>query len=81
MIEIWYLFIEVIKNLFFFIFVGLTAFTPGAFIAYFIFGKDGNELFDSKPEAHRYMALIFLLFLLGLFIYNQSWLTKPVLSL
>jgi|TARA_B110000444_G_C18540024_1_gene455268 hypothetical protein len=81
MIEIWYLFIEVIKNLFFFIFVGLTVFMPGALIAYLIFGEFGNETFDSKPEAHRYMALIFLLFLLGLYIYNQSWLTKSELYL
>ena len=73
MIDIWFIAVELIKDFLFITFVGVVVFIPGALMT-LIFFRESEKFF--KTEKHWYIALIFLLWCFGLYIYLMPWLTK-----
>ena len=78
MTDIWFIAVELLKDFLFITFIGLVVFIPGALITSIIFGEPKGWF---RTEKQRYVALMFLLWCLGLYIYSMPWLTKSELYL
>jgi len=78
MTDIWFIAVELIIDFFSITFIGLLVFIPGALITLIIFGEPEQWF---RTEKQRYVALIFLLWCLGLYIYSMPWITKSELYL